>query len=333
MSLSNSQINAILKEYDSRQFHARAELDRRKAKIYRELPEYKLLDDELISSSADFARKVLLEGGHEDISELAKHNDKLISKKKDILTSAGYPDDYLSIHYECSKCQDTGYIGNEKCPCFKQAAIKLLYSQALIKTAVDTQNFSTFDYTLYSDTCVDPVYGVTPRENIHKIVTLCSRFISDLKTEPDKRSIKNLLIMGSTGVGKTFLSNCIAKAALDEANSVVYITAGDLFDILEDASFSRDFDGDGNNAGLENIEQCDLLIIDDLGTEFTNRFTNAKLYSCINKRLLENLPMVISTNLNFKDLQQTYSERICSRFIGEFTTLKIIGDDIRLKKS
>lgn len=333
MSLSNSQINAILKEYDEKNFRNRAELDRRRAKIYRELPEYRKLDDMLLNSISEYTKKALFDEDSYNLSEMKACNNQLISQKKHILTSAGYPDDYLEMVYDCPKCQDTGYIDNKPCACFRQSTIKLLYSQALTNTAIATQNFNTFDYSLYDSTHVDEMLGLTPYDNIKRIVATCNKFIEELDKEPLERTIKNLLIMGNAGVGKTFLTNCIAKAALDNAHSVVYITAGEFFSILEATSFNKDFDDDDPSAALENIEQCDLLIIDDLGTEFTNRFTNAKLYECINNRLLKNLPMIISTNLNFKDLRQAYSERVGSRFIGEFTSFKIIGDDIRIKKN
>lgn len=333
MSLTNSQINAILKEYDNKQFRNRARLDEKINKIRRELPEYRIIDDELISSSASFAKRALLEGDSFNIDEAISYNNLLTSKKKHILTSAGYPDNYLEMEYDCPKCQDTGYINNEPCACFKQAAIRLLYSQALINTAITTQNFDTFDYSMYSKTKVDPNLNVTPYENIVKVVEVCKNFIDELDQSPENRSIKNLLLTGNPGVGKTFLSNCIAKATLDKALSVVYITAGELFEVLEKASFKKDYDNDEEDASLENIDQCDLLIIDDLGTEFMNRFTNSKLYSCINDRLLKNLPIIISTNLNYRDLRDAYSERIYSRLVGDFTTLIIIGDDIRIKKS
>lgn len=331
MSLNNSQINSILKEYDAKQFRNQDELNKRIKEVYIKVPEIRKIDEELVEGSASFAKNMLL---HKEVNIdiIKKRNTELSNKKRKLLVDAGFPEDYMQMHYHCDKCKDTGYIDNNRCSCFRQAAISLLYSQALINTALYSQNFDTFDYSLYSDKVKDPVLNVTPLENIRLIVDTCNRFIEEISLPPDKRELKNLLILGSTGVGKTFLSNCIAKAALDSECSVVYITAGELFDVLENNSFRKDSYDDAPDARIENINQCDLLIIDDLGTEFSNRFTNAKLYSCVNDRLIRNKPMVISTNLNFKDFQMTYSERIYSRFIGEFVPLRIIGDDIRIKK-
>lgn len=331
MSLNNSQINSILKEYDEKRFRNQALLDERTKEVYIKIPKIKELNEELISGSAEFARKALLSQNPMDISSLTKRNEKISAAKTALLIEGGFPSDYLSPVYDCPKCKDTGYIGNEKCSCFKQAQIRLLYSQSLIDNAIYTQNFSTFDYSLYSDKVKDPVLGVTPYKNIVCVVKTCKSFIKELNSEPSTRKIKNLLIFGNTGVGKTFLSNCIAKDALDNACSVIYITSNELFEIFEKNSFGKDNYDDEPDPRLQNISQCDLLIIDDLGTEFSNRFTNAKLYSCINDRLLKNLPMVISSNLNFKDFRQNYSERIYSRFVGDFTALRIFGDDIRIK--
>lgn len=332
MSLTQTQINQILKQYDTKQFKARSELDARTKEIYIKIPQMRQLDDELISGSAEYA-KLLLTGKKINTDELKKKNQDISNKKIQLLLDAGYPEDYLTMKYECSACSDTGFIDNKPCSCYKRATISLLYSEALINNAIFSQNFSTFDYSLYSDTKKDPVYNITPLENINCVVKICKTFIKELDIDYNKRENKNLLITGSTGVGKTFLSNCIAKEALDNAHSVVYITAGELFTILENIAFNRDYDNDVTDARLENIEKCDILIIDDLGTEFTSRFTTSKLYTCINNRILKNLPTVISTNLNFKDIKETYGERICSRIIGEFTTIKILGDDIRIKKS
>lgn len=331
MSLNNSQINAILKEYDNKRFRHKAILDERTAKIYRELPEYRRIDDELISTSAAFARQAILDPDNFDLQSHQEHINSLTRKKKHILTSAGYPDNYLEMEYDCLKCRDTGYIDNKPCTCFRQATINMLYSQALINTAINTQNFSTFDYSLYSRDHVDPQLNVTPYDNIMGVVKVCNNFVKQLDIPYEERNFKNLLITGNTGVGKTFLSNCIAKAALDEAHSVVYITAQELFNILDKAAFNKD-DDEESDAKLDNIEQCDLLIIDDLGSEFATRFTTSAIYSCLNERLLKGLAVVISTNLDFENLLINYSERVYSRIIGEYTPLIIVGNDIRYNK-
>ena len=139
-----------------------------------------------------------------------------------------------------------------------------------------------------------------------------------------------MLIYGNTGVGKTFLANCIAREILNNAHSVVYITATELFETFSKHSFDRDNDYELDSK-VEYINSCDLLIIDDLGTELSNSFTNSQLYSCINNRILKNLSVIISTNYQLNELQTTYSERIFSRFVGEYSILRLIGDDIRIK--
>jgi DNA replication protein DnaC len=185
-------------------------------------------------------------------------------------------------------------------------------------------------FEFYSDTEVDPTLGITPFENIHNILTKCHTFISDFEKPYAEREYKNLLIYGNTGVGKTFLANCIAREILNNAHSVVYITATELFETFSKHSFDRDNDYELDSK-VEYINSCDLLIIDDLGTELSNSFTNSQLYSCINNRILKNLSVIISTNYQLNELQTTYSERIFSRFVGEYSILRLIGDDIRIK--
>ena len=332
MGLTNSQYNSILREYDTKQYNAKHLLDIRTKEIEEAIPEFKKLNQDIVSKSIRCAKKALFNESDaaKDLEELKSNNIDVAMKKIELLLEHGYPADYLSPVYECEKCKDTGFVNGEKCSCFKQAIIRLLYSQTLINTAIDKENFDTFSFEYYSDKEVDPAVQMTPYENIHNVVAKCRTFIDEFDKNYDNREHKNLLIYGNTGVGKTFLANCIARDILTSSHSVVYITATELFETLSKHSFDKGDDYELDSQ-VDYINNCDLLIIDDLGTELSNTFTNSQLYSCINNRMLKKLSVIISTNYEINELQATYSERIFSRFIGEYTMLRIFGDDIRTK--
>ncbi len=332
MGLTNSQYNSILRDYDTKQYNSRHLLDMRTKEVEATIPEFKKLNEEMVSNSISCAKKALFNpsAAEKDLEDLKSNNIDVAMEKIELLLEHGYPADYLTPVYECEKCKDTGYVNGEKCSCFKQAIIRLLYSQTLINTAIDKENFDTFSFEYYSDKEVDPAVQMTPYENIHNVVAKCKTFIDEFDKEYSKREHKNLLIYGNTGVGKTFLANCVAREILNSSHSVVYITATELFETLSKYSFDKGEDFELESQ-VDYINNCDLLIIDDLGTELSNTFTNSQLYSCINNRMLKNLSVIISTNYKIKELQATYSERIFSRFVGEYTMLRIVGDDIRTK--
>jgi DNA replication protein DnaC len=331
MNLKNYQYNRILREYDSKQLQAKWDLNLRTEEIYNEIPELRDIDQTIASGSIKYA-KLLLEDNHVALEDLRETNRALSQKKKALLKEHGYPDDYLQPKYSCPDCRDTGYIGSEKCHCFKQAIVNLLYSQSGLKNTLDQENFSSFDLDYYSDekSDYDDTVSATPYENARRALTECKSFVDNFDNE-----YKNLLIFGKTGVGKTFLANCIAKGLLDTAHTVIYLTSFQLFDMLEKYTF-RKYGGDNSldegEAGLDYILDADLLIIDDLGTELTNSFITSRLYLCLNERDLRRKSTVISTNLSLTDLNNNYSERIFSRIMNNYTLVKMIGSDIRFKK-
>lgn len=326
MGLKNYQFNTILREYDNRRLQSKYELDRRKEIVYDKIPELKAIDDEMIHDSIQRAKSALMNDSNALVG-LKERNEQLTKKKRQLIKNAGFPEDYLELHYVCPLCKDTGYIDNEKCNCFKQAIVNLLYSQSNVKDALMHENFSTFSLAYYDDTQIDAVTRQTPLSNIKNVLTIVKSFISNFDQQYD-----NLLIYGNTGVGKTFLSNCIAKELLDSGHTVIYLTSFQLFDILEKYKFNTAEDYDEIRNRFEYILDCDLLIIDDIGTEMNNTFITSQLYQCINERHLKQKSTIISTNLSFEQLKNNYSERIFSRISSNYRLLKIIGDDIRLQK-
>jgi DNA replication protein DnaC len=328
MALKNDQYNRVLREYDERRLRNKYELDKRRQEAYQAIPKLKELEDELISLSAQSGRLALF-GNTGALDELKSNSSKLKEQQKQLILDNGYPEDYLLIQYNCNKCKDTGFIGNEKCNCFKQAIADMIYEGSNIKSVLDRENFSAFSFKYYSDDYIDESIGLSPLSNMQKIVASCKSFIRHF----DKKN-ENLLFLGNTGVGKTFLANCIARELLDRGYTVIYLTAFRLFDILEKYKFGREAENSLAAADqFEYILDCDMLIIDDLGTELSNSFTTSQLYLIINERLLRQKSTLISTNLSLDNLNTNYSERIYSRIISNYCIRRVVGEDIRLHKA
>jgi len=323
MALKNSQYDAIIREYNQRQLQSRHVQDQHLKEIYKVLPEIQELDAS-VSSLSVAGVKSILNGDESALAASREKIEQLSRKRRELLLANGYPEDYLDLHYSCSDCMDTGYIGNEKCHCFKQATIDMLYTQSNIKDVLNRENFNTFSYEYYSDDLINPSTGLSSLETIQYAVKECRNFIDTFDT-----NFRNLLFYGDTGVGKTFLSNCVAKELIDSAHSVIYFSAFQLFDILAKSTFGKDAEADDMN---QYIFDCDLLIIDDLGTELTNSFVASQLFLCVNERLLRKKSTIISTNLPIDMFIETYSERTFSRISSNYTMIKLIGDDIRIKK-
>lgn len=255
-----------------------------------------------------------------ELNSIKEEITDLRAKKYEMLVSHGYNPDYLNLHYNCPKCKDTGFIGIDKCSCFKSKLIKLYYKDSDLEEAVKTNNFKNFNINLYSNHKLnDERY--TPRKNIEDIL----EYITGEYLPNFKNSNTNLLFYGNSGTGKTFLSWCIAKELLDKGFLVVYKTSDDLLRALKDIKFNNDTD-------LENLLiNCDLLIIDDLGSEQITDFSSTELFTLINKKILKNKKMLISTNLSLPLISKRYSERISSRIIGEFKLFKFFAEDIRIQ--
>ena len=255
-----------------------------------------------------------------ELNNIKEEITDLRAKKYEMLVSHGYNPDYLNLHYNCPKCKDTGFIGIDKCSCFKSKLIKLYYKDSDLEEAVKTNNFKNFNINLYSNHKLnDERY--TPRKNIEDIL----EYITGEYLPNFKNSNTNLLFYGNSGTGKTFLSWCIAKELLDKGFLVVYKTSDDLLRALKDIKFNNDTD-------LENLLiNCDLLIIDDLGSEQITDFSSTELFTLINKKIFKNKKMLISTNLSLPLISKRYSERISSRIIGEFKLFKFFAEDIRIQ--
>ncbi len=323
MALSNTQYNTLLRRYESKQLENQHIVMERILSVYEELP--RLMEiDEMISSISVSQAKKLIDGDETALPNLHCQLQALTNEKKQLLREHGYPENYFEPPYTCADCKDTGYIGSQKCHCFTQAAIDLVYTQSNIRHILDMENFEHFSYDYYSDRQINPATGLSSLATAENAVRDCLDFVKTFDKE-----FRNLLFYGDTGIGKTYFSNCVAKALLDSGHSVIYFTASSLFHIFEKNAFGREH---GTSGDYQNIFECDLLIIDDLGTELCNSFTVSQLFLCLNERILRRKSTIISTNLTLGQLAETYSERTFSRISSSYTMIKLFGSDIRLQK-
>ncbi len=327
MALSTWQFEQILRSYDQTRQRNHALHLKRQEDIYEKIPEIKEIDQKIASQSIQTGRKILFQEDKQALRDLRIENMELSMQKVELLVSHGYDPDYLNPIYDCPLCKDTGYIDGEKCQCLKQAIVHQVYHQSNIQAKLQEENFQTFSYEYYDDVPFYPNLP-TPRQNIVSVVEKCMEFIQTFSSNPGQ----NILFLGNVGVGKTFLTNCIAKELIDESYAVIYLTSFQLVEILENHRFHRN-ERPENEYTLDYILNCDLLIIDDLGTELTNNFVISQLFLCINERLLKKKSTIISTNLTLSELSDTYYERIVSRITENYLICNIYGDDIRQKKA
>src|SRR5574344_1393835 len=302
MSLTNMQYDEIIRSYNRKQLENKRKQTERMNLVFKQVPRIKEISDEISTLSLQTAKTLLFADEQSDCMKVFK--DQLGALKKEklaLLKENGFTANYMDMKYRCSDCKDTGYIENTKCHCFKQAEVDILYNQSNIREVLSVENFSTFSFDYFKDDIKDHVTGKTPYENIKGVVQICHDFIDQFNSHD--RKYNNLLFFGETGVGKTFLTNCIAKALIENYKSVIYLSSVNFFDILADAEFTNSNIEAKNKA--DEIMNCDLLIIDDLGTELSNSFTNSALFSFINERLLNKASTIISTNLIFPELMKS----------------------------
>ena len=316
MSLTNSQYDAILREYDAIQLKNERLLSERKAEIADRLPAYEELTSAAASLSVSYGKKMLL-NGQGNMAEYHEKMQEISRKKRELLLANGYPEDFLSPIYDCPDCKDTGFVNGEKCHCLQSRIINILYSKSNLQKVLQAENFSVLSYDYYKGEDL---------QNFKKAVENSLSFVRNFDTE-----YQNLLFYGSVGTGKTFLSNCIAYELLQHGYSVIYFSASGLFDLLSRQAFASN-EKEVLYKTQEDLYNCDLVIIDDLGTELTNAFTNTHLFSILNERSLRKKPVIISTNLSLEGLKERYSERIFSRVTNTFTFRKLSGSDIRMRK-
>lgn len=332
--MNNLILNDLLKEYEQKRIRNLRDAENRKSKLYLSNPKLQEIDDKLSNISISTAKAILKNNSKESLEGLKKEIENLKTEKSNLLKSLNISENYLSPKYDCNICKDTGYVlengKSTMCNCLKQKIYNLEYNQKNINN-IQNQTFDNFNINLFSDEINSEKYNfdISPRENIKNIKLAANDFINNF----DDINTKNLIFSGGTGLGKTFLSNCIVNELLKQGKTVMYQTAPVMLDDLISDLFVKP----ENQTGIsKNLLTVDLLVIDDLGTETMNSMKFTELYKIINTRLLnqngKSLKTIISTNLDLKGLFNTYDERLVSRFIGYYDIYRFFGDDIRLKK-
>ena len=322
MALSNSQYQAIMRIYNQRQFQNKREQDERTKEIFARIPQVEALTDEITATMAQAARCMVM-GDPAGAAKLKNEAAMLKEQKAMYMERHGYPADYMEMKYRCPDCRDTGYKDGKKCHCFKRIEIEILYDQSNIREVLSRENFDTLSMEYYDRERVDEKTGMTVLEYMTMVIEECKEYVERFGEEKG-----SILFTGSTGCGKTFLSNCIARELIQRGFSVVYLTATDMFDVLSESRFgNRDEEEARDRAAY--ILDCDLLIIDDLGTEMINTFTASQLFYCVNERLNRKKGTIISTNLALNRMQDEFTERVTSRIMSQYKIFPLLGEDLR----
>lgn len=329
MSYSDAVYSKAYNILDERRNRANLLFEERKRKIYAEIPRAEEIERELSSNSINAARTVFAGGDVKaELKALADKSAALRSELKGLLESAGYSEDALEVQYTCSICQDRGTVElNDKtvtCSCFKEILKDCACHEVNSLSPLKLSTFESFDLSFYPD--ADTPEGVNPRRRMAQIFAFCKSYAENFRA--DSRS---LLMRGATGLGKTHLSLSIANELLQKGFSVAYVSAPDILFQLERAHFSYEYQQEQEL--VSTLCECDLLIIDDLGTEFATNYTNTQIYNIFNNRILRSKPVIINTNFTMKELENAYTQRFVSRVMGTCDKLDFVGRDIRPRKN
>ena len=293
------------------------------AAAYQRLPRLREIDIELRRTMAQAAQAAFLQGSDgRELLEQAKQQNLALQQERQMLAETCFEPGYLDDSPLCHICVGTGYVGSNMCECLRELCRQEQKKEVSILSG-STDSFQKFRLDYYPDR-IDPKYGASPRTIMERNFQCCRRYALSFSGDAG-----NLLFVGGTGLGKTFLSACIARTVADRGFSVAYETANHLFGKLEQAKFNP---SEESRREADMLLACDLLIIDDLGTEMPGQFVTAALYGLLNDRLLAGKPMVISTNLNVEEMNRRYSPQIASRLHGSFQRLTFVGEDIRVLK-
>lgn len=253
---------------------------------------------------------------------LKKEIDSVMQKKAELLTKNNFPADYLTNIYICPVCRDTGFVSNKKCRCFRQKEINLIYSESNINLSLKDVTLDDFSLRFYDENLRDPLFKADSLTLARAALMTSKNFVRDFDTKHG-----NIFMFGNAGLGKTYLSHCIANEIIKKNHTVLYLTAPELFSAL--GNFLKKRSGDTESDTRSYIFDTDLLIIDDLGSELISEFSISNFFVCINERLNQNRSTIISTNMDFMKLKDTYGERTTSRIQGYYQTLHFYGNDIR----
>lgn len=313
-------------EYERKRDRALRDQSHRKMEVYKQIPAIRRIDDDILKVGIAMSRYIIENPKtyKESVMRAKKSIEDLKMEKAFLMTESNIAADYMDIHYECEKCLDKGYLEDgSRCSCLRQNLVSRAYEMSNIENVLKKENFSNFNIDIFSNEVFEGE-SMTPRENMIDIVGIAEGFIYNF----DENNGDNLLLYGTTGLGKTYLCNCIAKSLLDKRKIVVYQTAFTILEIIEKHRFNRG-DQKLNYYKYNLLFDADLLVIDDLGTEVANTFTNAEIFNIVNTRILSGKKTIISTNLTPKEISEIYTDRVFSRILDKFLPLKFYGKDLR----
>ena len=316
--MANPIYAAIRQELEQKRREAQRAAKQRKSEIYAKIPALSELDREMSLKAAEYSMRII--NGEDVDNEMKEALAKLSERKKACLLEHGLTGADFEPHYSCPVCHDTGVADGGYCSCFKARVIEENFNSSNIGKTLDYQSFDSFDLNFYPDEKTDN-YPSTPRENMKRNLAVCQTFADKFDFVK-----KSLLLIGGTGLGKTFLSTCVAKRLLMSGKSVIYISAVDFFKRIEKSRF------DAGDSDIRMFESCDLLIIDDLGTEAPSVYTTAVFSDILDKRWRCGKKLMISSNNRLTDFERLYGERVFSRLAGGFECLLFYGRDIRVQK-
>lgn len=292
--------------------------DAKKAQLYHDVPEIEQLDKKIYSVFAEAAKKSLA-GGKVDFDAAEAESLKLQEYKRELLGNLNLTDEDLQPQYSCKLCEDTGYHNGKLCECVKFIAAKLIFDEINRDVPLENSTFETFELKYYSDKPDDS--GVSPRSVMSRIKQACERYAMSFTPKSD-----SIMFFGRTGLGKTHLSLAIANEVIAKGYNVVYAPIARILQQIEREYFSRE---NKDSKTLESVINCDLLIVDDLGTEFKTSFVTSTIYDIINSRILSGKPTLINTNLSLEELEAQYSERVVSRISHGYKKFTFVGEDVR----
>ena len=329
--MSNSNLKILLSEYDKKRLQAELDLENKLNKFYLKNPDISNINDKINRISIEISKTILLNKNSDKLEKLNLDLENLKKEKQELLNKLNINEEFFKPDYSCKMCNDTGYLidnTSTMCTCLKQKLLDAQYNKSNI-SSLEHENFDNFNINLFSNEIDEKKYNsnISPKENLEKIKDIAQNFIENF----DNPQEKNLLFTGNTGLGKTFLTNCIANELLKQGKTVLYQTAPVMLDSILDYRF-----GKNNEFNYNDLLNVDLLIIDDLGTESSNNMKFSELFNILNTRLLNQnnrvTKTIISTNLSLNHLFKTYDERIFSRLVGYYNICRFYGEDLRYKK-
>lgn len=320
MGYNNSVYKKIYDEYSQKYLIARERAQRRQAELHSRIPEVARIDRELSLTGLEiFSASLSGENYRERLAEVREKNLALQAQRAQLLRENGYPEDYSDVKYECTLCGDTGFVDNKMCSCMREALTLAGIENSGFGELISQQSFDTFSLDYYRQ---------SPKA--YEIMRRNYEFLHDYAESFTPKGSPSILMMGGTGLGKTHLSSAVAGRIIERGHDVFYTGAVDLLSTFETQRF-KTYSSEPNEL-IERYYECDLLIIDDLGTEIINQFTVSTLYALLNDRLSRRKPTIVNTNFTKDDILKKYTDRIASRLLGEYTVLFFSGTDVRAQK-